>query len=67
MKKLLIPLAAVVLCAAILFGMNAGFASVRAENAGSNESVIIHKLLICNILPYCSFCVCCNKPDKEIK
>ena len=45
MKKLLIPLAAVVLCAAILFGTNAGFASVRAENAGKEHIAIMKTLL----------------------
>lgn len=45
MKKLLIPVTAIVLCAAILFGMNAGFASLRAANAQKEHLAIMKTLL----------------------
>lgn len=45
MKKFLIPALTIVLCAAVLFGMNAGLASLRAENAQKEHMEIMKTLL----------------------
>lgn len=45
MKKVLIPVITIILCAAILFGMNAGLASLRAVNAQREHLAIMKTLL----------------------
>lgn len=45
MKKILIPVIAIIICAAVLFGMNAGFASLRAANAEKEHLAIMRTLL----------------------